>query len=126
MKKILIIEDETDLLEVLADRLAFEGFGPIKCKNGENGLLVAFRERPDLILLDIVMPGLDGLQVLKKLRADDWGKGVPVIILTNLSATDEKIVKSILEYRPIFYLVKSDWKIDDVVKKVKEVLGIGN
>ena len=123
-KKILIIEDEIDLLEVLADRLAIEGFQSIKCKNGEDGLLAAFREHPDLILLDIVMPGIDGLQVLRKLRADEWGAAVPVIILTNLSATDERIINSMIDDKPSFYLVKSDWKIEDVVRKVKEVLNL--
>ena len=60
--------------------------------------------------------------MFKKLREDKWGKNVPVILLTNLSATDEKLIKAMVENEPAYYLVKSDWKINDVVEKVKETL----
>jgi len=123
MKKILIVEDEIDLREALVDKLGREEFETSGAKDGEEGLEMALRDHPDLILLDIVMPKMDGMTMLKKLREEnEWGKKVPVILLTNLSATDEKIIKAMVENEPSYYLVKSDWKIGDVVKKVKETL----
>lgn len=120
MAKILIVEDEQDMLEALVDKLTSEGFKIIEAKNGEDGLEKALKEQPDLILLDIVMPKMDGMTMMKKLREDKWGRKVPIILLTNLSVTDD-IIKGVVEDEPSYYLVKSDWKIEDVVKKVKEI-----
>lgn len=121
-KKILIVEDEQDLREALTDKLTREGFSVLEAKNGEEGLKVALAARPDLILLDIVMPVMDGMTMMKKLREEnEWGKNVSIILLTNLSATDQ-IISGIVEDEPAYYLVKSDWKIEDVVKKVRERL----
>ena len=79
-------------------------------------------KHPDLILLDIVMPLLDGLSMLKKLRANQWGREVSVIILTNLS--DAATIAEIAEQTVYDYLVKSSWQLESVVKKVKEKLGV--
>lgn len=121
-KKILLVEDEEAIRTVLADKLRREGFQVIEGKDGEEGLSLSLREHPDLILLDIVMPKMDGLTVLKKLREDEWGKEVKVILLTNLSDVDK--VAEALHGGSYNYLVKSDWKIEDVVKKVKEELEV--
>lgn len=122
-KKILIVEDELDLREALVDKLTDEGFDALEAKNGEEGLEYALKEHPALILLDIVMPKMDGMTMMKKLREDEWGKSVPIIMLTNLNVTDA-IIRRIIEDEPSYYLVKSDWKIEDVVKTVRERLGI--
>ena len=121
-KTILIVEDEQDLREALTDKLTREAFTVLEAKNGKEGLDKALGEHPDLILLDIVMPEMDGMTVLRKLREDTWGKTVPVILLTNLSATEESIIEEMVKYAPSHYLVKSDWKIKDVVEKIKETL----
>ena len=111
------------MLNALKDKLTREGFATLEAKNGEEGLNVALREHPDLILLDIVMPRMDGITMMKKLRqTDEWGKNVPVILLTNLSADDEKIMRAVTENEPAYYLVKSDHTISDVVEKVRERL----
>jgi two-component system alkaline phosphatase synthesis response regulator PhoP len=102
-KKILIIEDETPMLRLLAETFLREGF-PLK-------------EHPNLILLDIVMPKMDGMTFLKKLREDPWGKNAVVIILTNLS--DAENIAEALNYQAYDFLVKSDWRIEDLVKEVK-------
>ena len=119
-KTILVVEDEISLLNALCDKLTRENFAVLEAKNGEEGLEVALREHPDLILLDIIMPVMDGITMLKKLREDAWGKNAKVIILTNLS--DNEKVAEAMRQETFEYLVKSDWKIEDVVAKVRERL----
>lgn len=124
---ILIVEDETSLMNALHDKLNHEGFSTLEARDGEEGLNVALREHPDLILLDIVMPKMDGMTMMKRLRQTDaWGKGVPIILLTNLSGADDKINQGITEDLPAYYLIKSDWKISDVVEKIRERLSQQN
>jgi CheY-like chemotaxis protein len=82
----------------------------------------AYQERPDLVLLDIVMPKMDGMTVLKKLRADPWGKTVSVVFLTNLSADVAAHKNGFAEKDMEHFLVKSDYSIDEVVSKVKSVV----
>lgn len=119
-KTILIVEDEPALLKAYAERFSNEGFLVITASNGQEGLDMALRERPDIILLDILMPVMDGLTVMQKLREDtSWDNTVPIIFLTNLSETEERIATSITEHKPAYYLVKSDWSLSDVVKKAK-------
>lgn len=122
-KKILIVEDELDLRKALVDELTLSGFVVLEAKNGKEGLACALKEHPDLILLDIVMPEMDGMAMMKKLREDVWGETAPIIMLTNLSAND-KIIQGVVENEPLYYLVKSDWKIGDVIAKVEEVVGV--
>ena len=119
-KKILIVEDDHPLRNAIKDKLSKEDFEILEAKNGTDGLATALEQQPDLILLDIIMPKMDGMTMLKKLRADDKGKNIPVIILTNLS--DDKEVAESTEGGAYDYLIKSDWKIEDVVAKVKEKL----
>lgn len=120
MKKILIVEDERSLLEALTKKFETENFTVLQAKNGIEGLEVALSEHPDIILLDIVMPKMDGISMLEKLRGDEWGKDARVIILSNLS--DAAKVSEAAKQGSFDYLVKTDWHIDDVVKKVNERL----
>ncbi len=119
-KIILIVEDEASLLNVLSDKLRSKDFLVLEAKNGKEGLETALREHPDLILLDIVMPVMDGMTMFKKLREDAWGKSVEVIMLTNSS--DAENVAGAIEQGSYDYFIKSDWKLEDVVAKVKEKL----
>lgn len=124
MAKILVVEDEADLREALVDKLTRDGFNACEARNGEEGFNSALKEHPDLILLDIVMPKMDGMTVLKKLREhNEWGKHVPVILLTNLSADDDVMMRKVVKTEPSYYLVKSDWTIGDVIQKVRDALG---
>ena len=120
-KTILIVEDEEPLQLVLNDVLAVEGYNVLEAKDGLEGLEVATKEHPDLILLDILMPKMGGLEMLKKLREDEWGKKVPVIVLTNLS--DNEDVAKAMEGDVFEYFVKTDIKIDEVIKRIKEKIG---
>jgi len=121
-KKVLVVEDEADMRQALAESLKHEGFEVIEAANGGEGLEAAIAYRPDLIILDILMPKVGGMEMMKKLRAhSEWGRKVQIILLTNLSA-DEKIMQGIVEDEPSYYFVKSDWKIPDVMEKVREML----
>lgn len=118
---ILIVEDEKPLLAALTDTLRRAGFLVIQARNGQAGLDRALKEHPDVILLDIIMPVMDGMTMLNHLRNDAWGNDVEVLLLTNLNEPEK--VSNALEKKVQDYLVKSDWKIKDIVKKVNEKLG---
>jgi DNA-binding response OmpR family regulator len=118
--KILIVEDEIDLLGVLSQNFSMEKFEVLQASNGEVGLEQALRHHPDIILLDIIMPVMDGITMLKKLREDAWGKDAQVVLLTNLS--DEKKVAEAMQHGVYDYLVKADWNINNVVEKVRSKL----
>ncbi|HSE35281.1 MAG TPA: response regulator [Candidatus Paceibacterota bacterium] len=121
-KKVLIVEDEAPLRNAVSDILSFEGFQVFQAKNGQEGLDIALAEHPDLILLDLMMPVMDGLTMLEKLREDkEWGKSASVILLTNINDPDK--VAQATEAGSYDFLVKSDWNIEDVVRKIKTRLG---
>ena len=123
IKKVLVVEDDPPVLRALVDKLTREGFAVLQGKNGEEGLAIALAERPDIILLDILMPVMDGSTMMKKLREEnEWGKKVPIILLTNLSTAEIKIVKAVVEADPAYYLVKTNWSMAAVMSKVKETL----
>ncbi len=81
MKKVLIVDDEPDVLEVLGRRLTQAGYQVIKAQNGEDGILKAKKELPNLIILDIIMPDMDGGSVANKLKEDKTTKDIPIIFL---------------------------------------------
>ncbi len=120
MKKILVIEDDAVLSSTLVESLKEAGFEVLSALNGEEGLASALENKPDLILLDIILPKMNGIVMLKKLRQDEWGKKASVIILTNLNSP--KDIADGIEWTED-YLVKSDWNIEDVIKHVKERVG---
>jgi DNA-binding response OmpR family regulator len=124
IKKIVVIEDDVILLKSLNVELLNSGFDVIEAKDGEEGLKITLKEHPDLILLDLLMPKMDGMSMLRKLRSDQWGKTVPVIILTNLSSEDEKRNKDITELEPTYYFMKSEKEIGEIVEKIKERLNV--
>lgn len=120
--KILIVEDELAVVKLISEKVAQVGYEPIVAMDGEEGIAKALSERPDLIILDLVLPKKDGLVVMKSLREDPWGKTVPIIILTNLSA-DSRITARVIKDEPAYYLTKTEWPLDDVIQKVKETIG---
>lgn len=121
-KHILIVEDEAPLANSLKDRLANEGYRVSIAANGEEGLAMAHESHPDLLLVDLLMPKMPGMELLTALRKDpSWGAKVPVIILTNLSADSKELVRDIVDVKPTYYLVKSDWSLEDIAKKVNSI-----
>lgn len=121
-KRLLIVEDEKPLLSLLKDTFKRERFEVFTALTGKEGLRVALRVRPDLILLDILLPEMNGLSMLRKLRHDryKWGKYVPVVILSNLS--NPKTMAESAAEGVEDYLVKADWSLSDLVQKVKDKL----
>lgn len=119
-KKILIVEDDGPLRKVLKDKIAHEDFSVLTAKDGGEGLKTAIKEKPDLILLDVIMPKMNGIKMLKKLRGNIWGKTVPVLLLSN--DDDPEHIRETLKDNATDYLIKSDWKLEDIIKKIKETL----
>lgn len=120
-KKILIIENELATRKILADKLTREKFVVIQAGSGREGLELAFKEHPDLVLLDVFMPQMTGLEVINALHKDKWGKEVPIIILSNLN-DDHKMLKSI-KHAHYDYLVKTNHNLSSIVAKIRAKLG---
>lgn len=120
MKKILIIEDEPAYARLLSDKLG-RSYEMLYAPDGKKGLSMAIKQQPDLILLDIRMPKMDGMAILKKLRKDKRGKETKVILLTNLEAND-KIVIQVSKDLPTYYFVKSDVEFDYILEKIQDLL----
>jgi CheY-like chemotaxis protein len=119
-QKVLIVDDEESLLTVLSTKFTEEGITVLTAENGKKALEVAFAEHPDVIVLDIMMPEMDGFDVMKHLQEDEWGKTVPIILLTNSSSFDtiSKAVSSGMSE----FIVKTELKLDEVVNRVKQRL----
>jgi len=118
-KKILVVEDEPSYQRILKEKLGSEGYEVISAMNGEEGLAQAFKYHPELILLDIRMPKMDGLEMIKMLRYDVWGKTAKVIMLTNISEVEK--VQQAIESEVFIYLVKADTKLEYIVDRIKEM-----
>lgn len=121
-KKILIVEDDPLLSKTLEDALRDAKFDVILSRDGEEGLATAFSNHPDLILLDILMPKMDGLTMYKKLQEDEWGKQVAVMMLT--AVTDKDKIVEAKQGGVYYYLIKENFEPKDVVNKIKERLGL--
>jgi DNA-binding response OmpR family regulator len=124
MKTVLIIEDDQIILEMYRDKFEVSNFGVITALNGKDGLAAAFAHHPDLVLLDLAMPKMDGMSVMQKLREDLWGAKVPVIILTNLNL-DGKMLEEIITHKPTYSLMKTNTTPEEVLEKAKEILEKG-
>ena len=115
-KKILIVEDEVPTALALGDKLAHEGYTVIKAYNGKEGLAMALAEHPDLILADLRMPEMSGLELIAELRKDSWGANVKVIILTNVS--DVESIDEAMRHNTFHYIVKGDTTMQNVLEKI--------
>lgn len=120
-KKILIVEDDKAVRVVLGNEMKRLGYAIFEAENGEAAVALALIEHPDLILLDVVMPKMHGIEMLRKLQEDMWGKTVPIVLLTNF-ADDPEVVQAVQEGR-CEVLSKSDTKLDDILNKVHEKIG---
>ena len=118
IRHILIVEDDDLMRDELVHTFAQEGYGVSSAKTGEEALVIALEKKPELIILDLLLPRMGGLEMLKALRADERGKKVPVLILSNLQSDAD--VAQAIELGGVDYLVKADWSLEEVVLKVRE------
>ncbi len=120
MKSILFIEDESALQKTLGEVLRENGYEVISALNGETGIKSAKTKKPDLILLDLILPKLSGFDVLKQLKKDEETKDIPVIVLTNLEEVND--IEKAMELGATTYLVKANYSLKEVVDKIKGAL----
>ncbi len=120
-KKILFIEDEPNLQNTMEKILIQEGFEILGALDGEKGLELIKKEKPDLVLLDLILPKKDGFEVLKEMKENEELKDIPVIVLTNLEGMGD--VEKALNLGATTYLIKANYELGDVVKRIKQILG---
>ena len=119
-KKVLIVDDDAFLSGIYATKLELEGFSVVNARDGEEGFKLAVAEKPDLILLDVLMPKLDGFETLKRLKDEATTKEIPVIMLTNLGQKED--IEKGLEDGAVDYLIKAHFVPSEAVAKIRKVL----
>ena len=120
-KKVLVVDDDDALNTVLVDKLVFAGFEVQGASNGEEGLKKALEFHPDIILLDVMMPKMNGMEMLKKLREDAWGKTAKVVMLTLLEQMD--YMAEATENNVLGYFVKTNHSLNEIVQKIETLIG---
>lgn len=121
-KKILIVEDDSFLQGLSAGKLSKEGFTVVTASTGEDAVKVADAEKPDFILLDLILPGMDGFAVLEKVRKNAALAKTPIIVFSNLPE-DKDIIRA-KELGATDYMIKSNFTLDELAEKIKSMLGI--
>lgn len=119
---VLVVEDDTFLANIYKMKFEMEGFKVSVSENGEVGLKDVKTKKPDIVLLDILLPKMDGFMVLEKLKADKEVANIPVILLTNLGQKDD--VEKGKKLGAVDYLIKAHFKPSETVNKVKKVLSL--
>jgi len=119
-KKILIIEDEKLLLEMYQSRFEKEGYRVLTALSGKKGIALAQKEKPDLIILDILMPGIDGYEVIKKLKKDSRTRKIIILVFSNLGQPAE--INRGLELEADDYIVKTDLTPSQLLNKVEKMV----
>jgi len=119
-KKILIIEDDKFLRELIGQKLLKEGYDIVEAVDGEKGIKSIKEEKPDLVLLDLILPGMDGFEVLTKIKEDAGVAQIPVIILSNLGQKDD--IEKGLKMGAKDYLIKAHFTPGEIIDKIKVVL----
>ncbi|TSC85605.1 MAG: two-component system, chemotaxis family, sensor kinase CheA [Parcubacteria group bacterium Gr01-1014_8] len=117
---VLLVEDEAPAALVLFAALESEGYMVLKATDGKEGLALALANHPDVILADLKMPKMGGMEMIHEIRQDSWGKKAEIIILTNV--TDEKSLEEAMSEGTFHYMVKGDSSVADIVAKVRSRL----
>lgn len=119
-QKILLVEDDNFIREMYEDELKRNGFEVAAYESGEEGLKALQQNQFDLVLLDIMLPGMNGLEVLKQIRTNPQNKDLKVVILTNLG--QEAVIKEGFKMGAIGYLIKSAYNPDQIIQEVKKFI----
>lgn len=120
MAKILIVEDDKFLRELISQKIGAEGYEVIGATDGEEGLKVAGETHPDLILLDLILPTMDGFEVLQKLKGQELTKAIPVIVLSNLGQKED--IDKGMQLGAVDYMIKAHFTPKEIVEKIKSIL----
>lgn len=120
MKKIAIIEDEVAIRQMYAFKLKHSGFAVCEADDGIHGLELVEKEKPDLILLDLLMPRMGGIDMLRELRNSDWGEKIPVIVLTNISK--DEAPRTLWHLSISDFIIKANSTPQKIVEHVEQVL----
>jgi DNA-binding response OmpR family regulator len=120
-KTVLIVEDDRVLRKVLSDRMRAEGWRIIEASNGHDGLVSAIKDRPNAILLDLMLPQMDGITLLEELRKDEWGKDAKVIVMSNL-VKGVGLMEKAQMYKVADYIEKADMSLNLIVEKTRKLL----
>jgi DNA-binding response OmpR family regulator len=120
-RKLLIVEDDPGLNSALYDEFTHFGFTTFKAMNGMEGVQVALKQHPDIILLDMIMPQMDGMATYTEIRHDEWGKTVPIIFLTNLNP-NEQMKNAVAGDQNVKYMLKSDTPLETLVKNIVDLI----
>lgn len=118
---VLVIEDDPAHQLALLEKLKHENIEALAASDGEEGLKLALEKHPDLILLDILLPKLNGVELLQKLRSDVWGKTARVVVLTNVGEVGENVEK-MKDLAPADIFIKAETSVENVIKKVRELI----
>jgi DNA-binding NtrC family response regulator len=121
-KRILVIEDDSLLIEEMKAEFIKHNFAVDIAMDGETGYEKIFSMKPHLVVLDIAIPKMNGVELLTKLQEDPWGKTIPVVVLTNMG--DSANIAQVMELGNYDYLIKSDWALTDLLEKINRKLGI--
>lgn len=119
-KSIIIVEDDKFLRELIAQKLAKEGYEILTAIDGEEGITQIREKKPDLVLLDLILPGIDGFEVLSRMKADPNLSKIPVVILSNLGQREE--VERGIKLGAIDYMIKAHFTPREIIDKVNTVL----
>jgi len=119
-KKILIVEDDKFLRELIARKLTDEGFDIVEAVDGEDGIKKIKETKPDLVLLDLILPSIDGFEVLSRVKGDVSLASIPIIILSNLGQKEE--VEKGLDLGAADYLIKAHFTPGEIIEKIKNIL----
>jgi len=122
--KVLTVDDNDDLRESIITALTHAGFTTLAARDGREGVALALEHHPDVILMDILMPDMNGHEAAEKIRQDKWGRDAKIIFLTSLSDA-ENVVKAV-EKGSEDYLVKAHLSLEELVKKVRLVYHMQN
>ncbi len=118
-KNILIIEDDEFLIGLLGKKLKSEGFEVSMAKDGKTGAKKAKQEKPDLVLLDLLLPEIDGFEVLAMLKSDPEVKNIPVLVLSNLDQKSD--IDKVIKLGAMEYLIKAQSTPEEIVDRIKKI-----
>ncbi len=120
-KKILVVEDDRFLRELITQKLAREGYDVSEAVDGEDGVKKAEEEKPDAILMDLILPGIDGFEAITKIKEKPDFENTPIIILSNLGQRDD--VERGLKLGAVDFLIKAHFTPGEIIEKIEKVLG---